>query len=66
MISWVRLLGLGAVLAIAPACGSSAQGKVPVDSPIYVYQPPEEEEPEEEEEEEPEEPDEDAEEEEDE
>lgn len=47
---------VGAALAL-PACGSSAQGKVPADHPIYEYHPPEAEDEEEEEEaEEPEEP----------
>ncbi len=49
-------LGLAFAFLLA-ACGPGATGKVPADSPLYEYQPPEEEEPDDEDDtEEPEEP----------
>ncbi len=42
------LFGLVSLSLLAVGCGGGAGGKVPVDHPIYEFQPPEEEEPEDE------------------
>lgn len=44
------LFGLVSLSLLAVGCGGGAGGKVPVDHPIYEFQPPEEEEPEDEDE----------------